>query len=82
MTLRLNSGCTPEALQLVAGIKLSLARMLQRDIERGADFISNFNCARADGSTIVKGCSLAQWQLNHDRLVAEAEELAGGKLGI
>ena len=68
-----------EALQLVAGIKLSLARMLQRDIERGADFISNFNCARADGGTIVKGCSLARWQLNHDRLVAEAEELVSDK---
>ena len=68
---------TPEA--LTAGIKLSLARMLQRDIERGADFIGNFNCVRADHSEIVWGCSLALWQLNHDRLVAEAEELLGDR---
>ena len=68
---------TPES--LVAGIKLSLARMLQRDIDRGEGFISNFNCVRADHSEIVWGCSMARWKLNHDRLVAEVEEPIGDR---
>lgn len=58
---------------LTARVKLSLARMLQKDIDRGAEFIDNFNCRRADGSVIVSGCSIEVWQRNRAKLLAEAQ---------
>ena len=65
-------------------IKLSLARMLKADLDRGADFISSFNCARADASTIVKGCSEAVWFSNYEQLLGEVRELlgAGKDIGV
>ncbi len=42
---------TPKTASLHAQLKLSFARMLKVDLDRGPDFIANFNCARADGST-------------------------------
>ena len=60
---------------LQARLKLSFARMLKADLDRGADFISNFNCVRADGSTIISGCSEKVWQRNYEELMREAGEL-------
>ncbi len=60
---------------LQARLKLSLARMLKADLDRGADFISNFNCVRADASTVVKDCSEKVWLRNYDRLLEEVREL-------
>ncbi len=67
---------TPEAARLLAGIKLSYAAMLKKDLNRSRrkDFIGNFNCSRTDGSPIVKGCSVAVWK--HNRACALAEALA------
>ncbi len=67
---------TPESSVLIAKVKLSLARMLKADLDRGPDFIANFNCARADGSVIVAGCSEKVWRENYEMAVREAGELA------
>lgn len=64
---------TPETASLHAQLKLSFARMLKADLDRGPDFIANFNCARADSSTIVSGCSEKVWRENYERAVREAK---------
>lgn len=51
--------------RLMAGIKLSYAAMLKKDINRNRrklSFIGSFNCSRSDGSIIVKGCSVDVWE--------------------
>ena len=72
---------TPETSLLQARLKLSFARMLKADLDRGADFINNFNCARADSSIIVGGCSEKVWQQNYDKLLGEVRELMGVEAG-
>ncbi len=64
-----------------ARLKLSLARMLKADIDRGDNFISNFNCARADASVIIGGCSKKVWQQNFEKLLDEVRELLGVEVG-
>ena len=67
---------------LQARLKLSFARMLKADLDRGADFISNFNCNRADGSIIVKGCSEVLWRQNYEQALREAREYLGVGKGV
>jgi len=50
-----------------AAVRLSFARLLLADLQRESirpGFIGNFNCARADGSPIVRGCSVDVWRHN------------------
>jgi hypothetical protein len=65
---------TLETARLLAGVKLSYAAMLKKDLNKSKrrDIISNFNCSRADGSVIVKGCSIQVWQSNRGRALSEA----------
>ena len=59
---------------LQARLKLSFARMLKADLDRGADFISNFNCVRADTSIIVGGCSEKVWQMNYEQAITDVRD--------
>jgi hypothetical protein len=66
---------SPETARLMAGVKLGYAAMLKKDLNRNRrkpSFIGNFNCSRADGSVIVKGCSADVWAANRRRALAEA----------
>lgn len=65
---------TPEIARLLAGVKLSYAAMLKKDLNRSRkrDFIGSFNCSRPDGAPIVKGCSIQVWQSNRGRALSEA----------
>jgi len=67
---------SPVAARFMAGIKLSYAAMLRRDIvesrRKGRDVIGGFNVSRTDGSPIVKGCSTLVWKRNREQALSEA----------
>jgi hypothetical protein len=63
-----------------SAVRLSLARMLIKDLQTEAirpGFIGNFNCARADGSPIVRSCSVEVWRHNIEASLAEAVDAPG-----
>jgi hypothetical protein len=63
-----------------AAVRLSLAKMLIRDLQtetRRPGYIGGYNCARADSSPIVKGCSVEVWRRNIEASLAGAVDAPG-----
>jgi hypothetical protein len=63
-----------------AAVRLSFAKMLIKDLQteaRRPGFIGSFNCARADSSPIVKGCSVEVWRKNIEASLAGAVDAPG-----
>jgi hypothetical protein len=63
-----------------SAVRLSFARLLLADLKREAirpGFIGNFNCARADGSPIVRSCSVEVWRHNIEASLAGAVDMPG-----
>jgi hypothetical protein len=68
-----------------AAVRLSLAHMLIKDLQietRRPSYIGSFNCARADSSPIVKGCSVEVWWRNIEASLAEAVDAPGYAEGL
>ena len=64
-------------------VKISYAKILVSDLateKKRPGFIGNFNCNHADGSPIVKGCSVEIWRANIERVIAGVSEWLGENL--